>query len=109
MLILPSKPSSPIVAGSFQHRHLDELSVDPAIRLVSLSTGKIDQRVAVDRLYESIAEDAQGHAKGSQVFRCRNAFLGLGARRSIVNQGTAYDAVRAVVNRDCRIHEPIAI
>src|SRR5438270_50086 len=80
VLILPAEAPDARSARGLDHRDVESEPADPAVRLLALLFGELDQGRIVDRLHEAVAEQVHRDAKGAYVLGVRHPLLNIGGR-----------------------------
>src|SRR5712671_3803863 len=105
LLVLPTEASATHCAVGFRHRNLDELTGNGAAALSGLRVGKGNQRVAVNGLNKTVAQNVERCAQCPHILRARHRLLGLAANRAVIHQGTRRNCLAGVANRNVGVHE----
>src|ERR1700733_3735594 len=110
MLVLPAEPPDAGLTRCLQDGNIDRLAMNPAFADLGLPGGNGEQGTVVDCLDKTISQRVQRSAQRSDVFADRDVLLRFGHDRSIVDEGTAGNVRRPVVNWHDGVHEvPVGI
>src|SRR6267142_2901428 len=105
VLVFPGEAAEAGLARRLQDGNIDGFAMNPASALLGLPGRNGEQRTVVYRFDVSVSERVQRSAQGPDAFAHRNVLLRFGQNRPIVDDRTAGNAGRAVVDEHRGIHE----
>src|SRR3981189_612582 len=107
VLVFPAEAADPGLAGSLEDGNVENLAANLVVVFPALVLGKVNKSLIGDGFHESIAENVQRNAEGTNVLRIWNAFLNfrggegpIRANGAVVHQGATLDDFGATGDGD---------